>query len=254
MVLILLVELSKKQKRNNMARISVYPLNEDPALDDLLLGTDKNGGKATENFKISDVASIINEFGVQDISFIFNIDANAAAEGAGFLYFSTGYGNSTPWSDITTIRVRTLMPNGYSAVDYLNFIFSGNPAGGVSANQQIIFKDNNRLDSFGIFGFTSFTLVSPNVYDIGLSFISGTGVIQKYHSYTIDSYVAAKEFTFTQPTPSVEWTIQHNMDKFPSVSVVNNNNVLMYGQTTYIDKNNLTINFSAGFSGKAYLN
>jgi hypothetical protein len=44
------------------------------------------------------------------------------------------------------------------------------------------------------------------------------------------------------------------MDKFPSVAVVNNNNVLMYGNITYVDKNNLTINFSAGFSGKAYLN
>jgi len=38
------------------------------------------------------------------------------------------------------------------------------------------------------------------------------------------------------------------------VSVANNNNILMYGNITYIDNNNLTINFSAGFSGKAYLN
>jgi hypothetical protein len=34
----------------------------------------------------------------------------------------------------------------------------------------------------------------------------------------------------------------------------NNNNILMYGETAYIDKNNLTITFSAGFSGKAHLN
>ena len=233
-----------------MARISVYPLNEEPALDDLLLGTDKNGGKATENFKISDIAGIINEFGIQDVSFIFNIDADAAAEGTGFLYFSTGYGNSTPWSSISTIRVRTLMANGYSAVDYLNFIFSST----TNANQEVIFKDTDRLDSFGIFRFTSFTLVSPNVYDIGLSFVSGNGVIQKYHSYTINNYFNVTAFEFTQPTPSTEWTIQHDMNKFPSVSVVNNNNILMYGNTTYVDKNNLTINFTAGFSGKAYLN
>ena len=65
---------------------------------------------------------------------------------------------------------------------------------------------------------------------------------------------ADKDFVFTQAVPSATWSIQHDMDKFPSVSVVNNNNVLMYGNITYIDKNNLTINFSAGFSGKAYLN
>ena len=65
---------------------------------------------------------------------------------------------------------------------------------------------------------------------------------------------ADKDFVFTQAVPSATWSIQHDMDKFPSVSVVNNNNVLMYGNITYVDKNNLTINFSAGFSGKAYLN
>ncbi len=65
---------------------------------------------------------------------------------------------------------------------------------------------------------------------------------------------ADKTFIFTQATPSTNWSIQHDMDKFPSVAVVNNNNVLMYGNITYVDKNNLTITFSAGFSGKAYLN
>ena len=63
-----------------------------------------------------------------------------------------------------------------------------------------------------------------------------------------------RTFVFTQGIPATTWTIQHNLGKFPSVSVVNNNNVLLYGETTYIDSNELTINFSAGFSGKAYLN
>ena len=77
--------------------------------------------------------------------------------------------------------------------------------------------------------------------------------------YDVSNFILAsgagdKTFTFTQPTPSVQWTIQHNLNKFPSVSVVNNNNILMYGNTTYVDTNNLIITFTAGFSGKAYLN
>jgi hypothetical protein len=63
-----------------------------------------------------------------------------------------------------------------------------------------------------------------------------------------------KNYVFVQALPETTWTIQHNLQKFPSVSVVNNNNVLLYGETTYTDTNNLQINFSAGFSGKAYLN
>ena len=61
-------------------------------------------------------------------------------------------------------------------------------------------------------------------------------------------------FVFTQVTPDTTWYITHNLNKFPSVSVVNINNILMYGDIQYVDINNLAITFSAGFSGKAYLN
>ena len=65
---------------------------------------------------------------------------------------------------------------------------------------------------------------------------------------------ADKDFVFTQGTPSATWTIQHNMDKLPAVAAVNNNNMIVYGDVLYVDNNNLTITFSGGFSGKAYLN
>ena len=53
---------------------------------------------------------------------------------------------------------------------------------------------------------------------------------------------------------NLTYSSNHNLETFPSVSVVNENEILMYGDTTYIDDNNLKITFSAGFSGKAYLN
>ena len=65
---------------------------------------------------------------------------------------------------------------------------------------------------------------------------------------------ADKDFVFTQAVPSATWTIQHNMNKLPAVSAVNNNNMIVYGNVVYVDNNNLTITFSGGFSGKAYLN
>ncbi len=84
--------------------------------------------------------------------------------------------------------------------------------------------------------------------------LSATGTPDNTTFLRGDNVWAKETFEFTQATPSTNWSIQHDMDKFPSVAVVNNNNVLMYGNITYVDKNNLTINFSAGFSGKAYLN
>ena len=61
-------------------------------------------------------------------------------------------------------------------------------------------------------------------------------------------------FIFTQSIPSTTWTITHNLDKFCSVEVVSDSNVIKYGNVTYINSNSLTITFSAAFSGKAYLN
>jgi len=61
-------------------------------------------------------------------------------------------------------------------------------------------------------------------------------------------------FIFTQSIPSTTWTITHNLDKFCSVEVVSDSNVIKYGNVTYNNTNSLTITFSAAFSGKAYLN
>jgi hypothetical protein len=63
-----------------------------------------------------------------------------------------------------------------------------------------------------------------------------------------------KFFTFNQPSASSVWNIQHNLAKFPSVSVVDSANNIVQGFTTYLDNNNLTISFTSAFSGKAYLN
>jgi hypothetical protein len=61
-------------------------------------------------------------------------------------------------------------------------------------------------------------------------------------------------FTFTQGVSSVTWNIQHNLARFPSVSVVNTNEFVIHGEVEYIDSNNVTLTFSAAFAGKAYLN
>jgi hypothetical protein len=61
-------------------------------------------------------------------------------------------------------------------------------------------------------------------------------------------------FVFTQGVSATTWNIQHNLAKFPSVSVVNTNEFVIHGEVEYIDNNNVTLTFSAGFAGKAYLN
>jgi len=52
------------------------------------------------------------------------------------------------------------------------------------------------------------------------------------------------------------WTINHGgtWGPYPSVTVININNIVLYGEVEYITTTQLTITFSATFAGTAYLN
>lgn len=63
-----------------------------------------------------------------------------------------------------------------------------------------------------------------------------------------------KHFEFTQGVASDTWEVQHNLDKYPSVMVVDTGNNEVLGCTQHIDKNKLIITFGNPFTGKAYLN
>jgi hypothetical protein len=95
----------------------------------------------------------------------------------------------------------------------------------------------------------------PNLVCVGIN--TNTTIeqaLQKINQMLCDGISGDKNFVFNQAVPSTTWYIVHNLNKFPSVTVVNINNVTMYGDVKYINENELQIDFSAGFSGKAYIN
>lgn len=57
-----------------------------------------------------------------------------------------------------------------------------------------------------------------------------------------------------QSTPSDIWNINHGLDKYPSVTVVDSGGSVVEGEINYVDRNNITLTFNGGFSGRAYLN
>lgn len=63
-----------------------------------------------------------------------------------------------------------------------------------------------------------------------------------------------KAFVYNQDTLSDTWNIEHNLNKFPSATVVDTGGNAVYGDCIYTDKDNLVIKFSLPVSGKAFLN
>jgi len=60
-------------------------------------------------------------------------------------------------------------------------------------------------------------------------------------------------FVFQQETPSVLWTINHNLNTFPVIIAVDNQGNKITGLETYVSKNTVTILFSIPVAGTAYL-
>ena len=60
-------------------------------------------------------------------------------------------------------------------------------------------------------------------------------------------------YAHTQGTASATWTIVHNLDFFPNVTVVDSGGTIVEGEIAYTNRNQVVLTFSAAFSGKAYL-
>lgn len=63
-----------------------------------------------------------------------------------------------------------------------------------------------------------------------------------------------KTYVYTQVFETTSWNIEHNLNKFPSVSIVDNENNQVWADVQYIDENTVKLNFSQGFTGKVYIN
>ena len=66
--------------------------------------------------------------------------------------------------------------------------------------------------------------------------------------------IADKNEVKTQLSNDTTWDFTHTLNKFPSVSVVDSGNNIIYGDVEYITTSRLKIHFSSAQSGKAYLN
>lgn len=61
-------------------------------------------------------------------------------------------------------------------------------------------------------------------------------------------------YSYDQIQSSAHWNIVHNLGKYPSVTVIDSGGTLVLGDINYISENELTLDFSVEFSGRAFLN
>jgi len=63
-----------------------------------------------------------------------------------------------------------------------------------------------------------------------------------------------KNFLYVQNEASAEWSITHNLNKYPSVTVIDSAGNEVFGEVSYDNINSVTIRFQGSFKGTATLN
>lgn len=63
-----------------------------------------------------------------------------------------------------------------------------------------------------------------------------------------------KHYTHEQAIASDVWVIKHNLNKKPSIEVVDSAENIVIGDYEYNDLNTVTLRFNGAFTGKAYFN
>lgn len=60
-------------------------------------------------------------------------------------------------------------------------------------------------------------------------------------------------YVYTQGSPSTVWTINHNLNFYPNLTIEDSAGSIVEGEVAYLSLNSLQVTFSGGFSGTAYL-
>ena len=226
-----------------MARISSYPRDLDVVDNDSWIGTESSN-RQTKNYTAAAVAKYLNIKGKISISaqMVFKFEVNGAGGGD-----FTGPADGATFASITTMQLSIVDVSGQNVVKFMEYLVGNN----------ILISKQNQISTFGHYTIDSYT-DNGGFYTLNLTNLKGEGALEDKAIYDFALFTLASQgsptFIFTQGVPATTWNILHNLGKFPSVSVINNNNVVINGEVTYIDNNNVQLNFSAGFTGKAYLN
>ena len=227
-----------------MARISSYPLDITIQDTDAWVGSD-SVSRSTKQYTALAVANYLNIKGKISISAQMVFRSVSSNPGAGDF---TGPVDGSAMTAITTMQLSTADVSGQDIVAFMNYLVGSN----------ILISEQNEISTFGHFLIDSYTVSTPGFYTLNLTNIGGNGNVSDliYYDFAVFQLSSQQSptFTFNQIVASTTWIINHNLGKFPSITVIDTAGTVVTGEYTYTDNNNVTLTFSAGFAGKAYLN
>lgn len=103
-------------------------------------------------------------------------------------------------------------------------------------------------------------VVRESANNITVTEVAGTTLVanQKGNTVTVTGVIGGvsldANYVYTQGSPSATWVVNHNLNKYCSVTVVDSADNIVVGEVLYNSLNQVTLTFAGAFSGKAFFN
>ena len=237
-----------------MARISTYPLDTHLVGSDYWIGSDADSNYATKNFTIDSVAEYMNRVATQQQALRFKY-TNTIPRTDGCFFGADG-ATSAPTVAYNTITGFTLSKFELTNLGIDISSFYANPLGG----SEVLMTQCDDVSKWAVFSWVSSVqnATNPNYYDIVVAYKGGNDglIANKDYFISLLTYAGANDanFLYTLDGSASVYVINHNLNKYPSVTIFDQNNAEVETQVVFNNLNTATLTFSLPFTGKASFN
>lgn len=224
-----------------MARIARYTFDSQVTADDFVIGSD-SVNKRTKNYRVGDLASFFGANTPGRITYIYEQNSAFADLASGKISFGNRFQTNTKFKDVTSIYINPVTSTNVNLTDYLNEVME---SGSIKILKGV---------DFGVYRIMQIDPIQNGVLELIVDLQVGNGTLSDQEKVYISANVKADSHKATPELSGTIWEIEHNLGKYPSVTVVDTANNVIYGEILYIDTNNVKVTFSADVTGRAYLN
>ena len=230
-----------------MAKISTYQQDDIVQGNDNLIGSSSDG--TTKTYTLDSIANyftvnnVVAVDGQQNMRFVTR--SQDVADGTFFL--NNFVGADSNLTDIQTVYLSKYSTQGENIETLLREMFEDKlkMSSTTKPNDYAVFQVDN-IQTY---------VQNPRFLEISISNGVGKGTLSQDVSYAFTTpVVVSKTYVHIQDELSNTWPVEHNLNKYPSVTIVDSGDTILYTEVEYIDKDNLIIRFVASTSGKAFLN
>ena len=247
-----------------MARIATYVNDTNVVGADKWIGSDSQNSWQTKNFTAQDVANFINKVAAESqlLRYQFsNVNPGGAVSRPNeSITFTNGSALQVPFAGITTFVLSQYAENqGGLSLNVSTWYTS--PLTG----SDVLITQCDDITQWAIYTWNSSAQKGgePTFYDIGLTYVAGNGSLTSEKDYFISllkhsSSGGDKTEVVNLPGGSNSYTVNHTLNKFPSVTVsdgtVSNPDEEVECKVTYINNSQVKLDFTNNFTGVAIFN